>query len=222
MALTALILLGGFSGPFGVWSGFRPPAASDYRRADTTAPCPAVGVQNLSAKRSAALLAALADVCDILADPEFARRIQNEPEWLADCLSNKMPGKPVTGATVVAALVPPRTPFSVVAKKPPLADAVTNLRYQAIAIRTRRFDAWTSGVPRRQAQMIETLAHEMTHLIPESNGSLSSLFKDEDHVASRKPADAHKCLNSKLVSYDSGRIVADIWLERRTAAATRN
>ncbi|NIJ39204.1 hypothetical protein FHR22_003938 [Sphingopyxis panaciterrae] len=176
----------------------------------------------MSAERSAALLAALADVCDILADPEFSRRIEREPEWLADCLSNKMPGKPVTGAAVIAALVPPRTPFSVVAEKPWQAEAVTNLGYPAIAIRKQRFAAWASGAPRRQAQMIETLAHEMTHLIPESEGSLRSLFKDEDHVDSTDPAKAHKCLNSKLVSYDSGQIVADIWLERRAAATARN
>lgn len=219
MALAALALLGGFSGPFSVWSGFRAPAPSDYRHADTTAPCPAVGLQNLSAERSAALLAALADVCDILADPEFARRIRNEPEWLADCLPGRRPGKPMAGAAVAAALAPPRTPFSVVARKPWRAVAVTNLNYPAIAIRKRRFDAWASGVPRRQAQMIETLAHEMAHLVPESDGSRRSLFKDGGHVDSSKPADAHKCLNSKLVSYDSGRIVADIWLEQRTAAA---
>ncbi len=175
-----------------------------------------------STEQRGILLAALADVCSILADPEFARRAEREPEWLADCLRGGQPGRSVTGAAVVAALTPPRISFSVVARKPWGAVAVTNLGYQAIAIRKQRFDAWASGVPGRQVQMVETLAHEMTHLIPESEGSSQSLFKDEDHVDSVSAANADKCLNNKLVSYDSGRIVADIWLERRNAAITGN
>lgn len=216
-ASAALILLTAGVWPFGVWSGFRKPEPTDYQRAETSAPCPAVGLQNLTPERRAMFLAALADVCEILADPEFSRRVQNEPEWLADCLSNGMPGRGASGAEVVQALTPPRYGFSVVAGKPWGADAVTNLYHQGIAIRKQRFDAWASGVPARQAAMINTLAHEMTHLVPESPGSMRSLFKDEDHVASNAEADRHKCLNSKLVSYDVGRIVAEIWLERQAA-----
>lgn len=219
-ALGALATLGGSFGPFGVWSGFRKPVASDYVRAQTAAPCPAVGVQNLTAERRAILLEALADVCDILADPEFARRIEGEPEWFADCLGNGMPGTPVEGAAVVAALTPPRHRFSVVARKPAWAEAVTNLSYQAIAIRKQRFKAWASGVPERQAEMINTLTHEMSHLIPEQEGSIVSRFKDEDHVESDKPADRGRCLNSKLVSYDSGDIAAQLWLERKAVIAS--
>ena len=218
-AVGALAILGGSFGPFNVWSGFKRPTADDYARAATAAPCPAVGVQNLTADRRAILLAALADVCDILADPEFARRIEREPEWFADCLGNGMPGARVAVADVLAALVPPRHAFSVVARKPWWAEAVTNLSYQAIAIRKQRFDAWASGVPAQQAEMIETLTHEMTHLVPERAGSTASLFKDENHEDSQAESDRDRCLDSKLVSYDSGAIVAQLWLERHAAAA---
>jgi hypothetical protein len=210
---AAAMLIGVAASPFSVWSGFRYPTETSWVRAQGSVACPAVGVQNLDAGQTRLLLAALTDVCGIYGDAEFARQVRAKGDWIMDCAPGRMAGQPITGDAVLAALTPPSRSFSVVARKPSGAVAVTNLHYQAIAIRKLRFEQWASPDKNRRAEMIETLAHEMTHLVPEPTRPKVSLFKDKGHVAT--PTRSDQCADARLVSYGVGKIVKSIWLARQ-------
>lgn len=212
LGATALVL-GAAAWPFGVWSGYRYPTEASWTRSAARAPCPEIGIQNLDAERARLLLTALEQVCTILSDPEFERQVRTRTDWIMDCTSDGKAGQPITADAILAALVPPSHRFSVVARKPNGAVAVTNLHYQAIAIRKLRFEQWASTNIASRAEMIETLAHEMTHLVPEPQRPKVSLFKDEGHVAN--PTEPAQCADARLVSYGIGKIVADIWRTRQ-------
>lgn len=214
VALFAVaMLLGAAAWPFSVWSGFRAPTDTSWVRIEGAATCPAVGVQNLDAAQTRLLLSALADVCAIYGDAEFARAVRAKSDWIMDCAPGGMAGQPIAAEAILAELVPPSRGFSVVARKPSGAEAVTNLHYQAIAIRKLRFEQWASPDANRRAEMIETLAHEMTHLVPEPAQPKVSLFKDSGHVAN--PTRPGQCADARLVSYGVGKIVKAIWRARQ-------
>jgi len=98
--------------------------------------------------------------------------------------------------------------FSLVARKPFRAIAVTDIANQRMAIKKSRFHGWNGEVEAR-ADMIETLVHEMTHLVPERGftGDPSDalyLYKDGGHGTS-------SCPDNQLVSYELGRIAGEVY-----------
>jgi hypothetical protein len=198
----------------GVWDNYIRPSESSWRHPSTTAPCPRIGTQNLSPLNEATILEVAAQICETMHDPRFAERVRAEPVWLANCRTGFRPGRRVTADEVLSQINPPQIEFSAVASDPNGAVAVTNLGYQGIAISTGRFTGWQSGVPVKQQAMVTTLAHEMTHLVPQSPGSRTSLFRDRNHV--ERPGPLPLCYNHLLVSYDIGRIVGDLWRIRQT------
>ena len=92
-------------------------------------------------------------------------------------------------------------PFSLVARKPGNANAVTALSPPRVAVRRSRFRNW-SGPPERRAELIDTLVHEWTHLVPGLNadGEIDDsvfAFADKGHGTSA-------CPDLSLVSYALG------------------
>lgn len=204
----------------GVWDDFIRPAETNWRQPSTAVPCPRIGTQNLSAADEAVILDVAVQVCETMEDPRFAALVRAEPAWLANCEAEGRPGQSVTADEVLTAIMPRSIPFSIVAKKPWRAVAVTNLHYDAIAIRKQRFAGWRSGSIARRQAMVETLAHEMTHLIPESPDSIRSRFRDEDHVERVRPGSTEpRCYNNLLVSYEIGRIAGELWRVRQAETA---
>lgn len=201
----------------GVWSGYIPPQQSSWRQPQTTAACPRIGTQNLSAADEAVILEVAAQLCETMEDPRFEALVRAEPAWLANCEVGGRPGQAIAAEDILAAILPRSIAFSVVAKKPWRAVAVTNLHYDAIAIRKQRFVGWRSGNIARREEMVSTLAHEMTHLTPESPDSIRSRFRDEHHVARvRQNSADQRCYNNLLVSYEIGRIACQLWRVRQS------
>lgn len=90
----------------------------------------------------------------------------------------------------------------IVAGKPWLAEAATNPATRRIKIRNRRFDQWQAGGVNRSA-MINTLAHEWTHLIVDEQGQ--GLIQDAGHGS-------RACPDSDLASYQIGNLTEAAWL----------
>jgi hypothetical protein len=95
--------------------------------------------------------------------------------------------------------------FSLVVRKPAIAVATTNIGTRRIAVRESRFVGWRSGDPVRQAGVINTIAHEMSHLIFAQDGQ-SFAYADKGHGS-------QSCPDSDLASYSIGDAAAAVWLD---------
>lgn len=177
------------------WRGFKEPTELDLRLASPIPGCPRIGTQNLSAQDSTTIIEATAAVCALIRSSAF-REVLQQRQFRERCSSPAM----VSGAEVQQLLVAEFPNFSVAARKPPGSDAVTLAHGARMAIRPSRFDDWRAGGVRR-GWMVNTLLHEMTHLIPAEDGSR---FQDEGHGSA-------SCPNEALVSYAVGHIAQTIW-----------
>ncbi len=204
------------------WQGYRRPASGDWRTPVTAAPCPAIGVQNLDPGDIADLLAAVAEMCDALADPRFADAVTATDNWLVSCASAGVAGPSISGAAVLARLNPASIRFSLVLRQPmggrtsERTIAVANIGRQAIALRPERLARWRSGDPDQQFATIRTLAHELTHMVRGSGAVAQSLFRDRGHVRRSDAPDA--CLTDRLVSYGLGEAAGTVWRVRQAEA----
>ena len=193
--LTAALTL---SGCF--WRGYKEPAEFDFKVASPAAGSPRIGTQNLSEADAATILEAAAEACALMRGSEFRQALS--VELLRErCSSSEQ----IAGAEILRLLTTELPDFSVIARKPPSSEAVTLASSQRMAIRPGRFDDWRAGGERR-SYMINTLVHEMTHLIPADDGSR---FQDEGHGSS-------SCPDRGLVSYRTGELAQVIWNRSRS------
>lgn len=58
------------------------------------------------------------------------------------------------------------------------ANADTNTGTRKMRIEAWEFAGWASGDRKKRAVLVDTLVHEMTHLVPETAGSSVALFQD--------------------------------------------
>lgn len=98
----------------------------------------------------------------------------------------------------------PKSDFSVLARKPFLAIAKIDPANQRIAIRRAWFRHWRNGTREQRAELIRTLAHEMTHFVRDDGEPLFR-FQDEGHGGTR-------CPDARLASYAIGEIARGLWL----------
>ncbi|HEU0134817.1 MAG TPA: hypothetical protein VFR28_08335, partial [Allosphingosinicella sp.] len=164
--------------------------------------CPKIGPQNLREDEKAILLAAMAEVCAITLSDEFEREVRGRT-WLATCLGAK--GETISGDEVYRLFMGAR-PFSVRFRKPMNAEATTEIANERMAIRRARLKAWRAGGAKRGA-LINTLAHEMTHMVPATARPEIFRFQDSDHRKRKRPA-------LELASYGIGNLVEQLWLKR--------
>jgi hypothetical protein len=207
--LAGAFLLGGcFLGypNFLLWTGFRPHDESKLV-AGSTPSCPGVGVQNLTPEERRILIAAMAETCRIIASSAFERAVKARA-WLATC--NKPGGKPdvVSGEEAYRLYVSGIRSFSVRFRKPWNADAVTQIRLRRIAIRRQRLEAWrAAGIRNDMSELINTLAHEMTHMVPDDPAAAAPRFRFQDKGHKERNASA-----LELVSYGLGNLAERLWL----------
>lgn len=83
--------------------------------------------------------------------------------------------------------------------------AETSVAMSRISFRNERLEAWQSGDRARRASSINTLAHEMMHLIAKQGTNNRYKFTD---AGQSMPW----CDRNSLVSYQIGQIVEEIWL----------
>ena len=85
-----------------------------------------------------------------------------------------------------------------------------------IGINTRRIDLWRNASFEQKAQLINTMAHEMTHLILIPNGTCDKpsdgLYTDQGHLQCKKNGVA--CNDAFLVSYTWGDLVQCAYLAK--------
>lgn len=206
IALTANALLAacspGYPRPL-LWSHFRAHDETTLVAAVSDSRCPKVGPQNLSEDEKRIVLAALTEVCGIILSPEFENAVKSK-DWLATCRNG---GRDIISGDEVYRLYTTQIrPFSVRFRKPVNAEASTQIGMERMAIRRNRLRAWRAPPTVGQRRLINTLAHEMTHMIP-AGPEGGFRFQDERHEERRPPA-------VELVSYGIGNLVEKLWLRK--------
>ncbi|MEZ5742895.1 MAG: hypothetical protein R3D89_03975 [Sphingomonadaceae bacterium] len=191
--LLVILVLGGC-----VWRGYKPPIEMVQIEGEDR--CPSIGTQNLSEADSTALIESVSASCRVIHSQSFF----NEMAGLT--LRDRCKGgAEVSGSEVVRMLREKLPDYSVVVRKPWMAEAVTDAHNARIAIRRKRIEAWEAGAP-RSAALIDTTVHEWTHLFLTSERNVR--FMDDGH--SKDPSSA--CANEKLVSYKTGQIAAQVFM----------
>lgn len=174
---------------------------TSFTPASTAVSCPSLGTQNLSEGDSRNLLEAFARACEVIHSDAFMDRMA-ERTFVERCIE----GNPeISGADLVRLLRNEVPDHSIVVRKPPDAEALSEGNNRRIAIRNRRVDAWNDGPP-RSGRLVDTLVHEWTHMFMKADG----FPRFQDSGWSADPDDA--CYKGNLVSYESGRIAEEVYL----------
>lgn len=158
--------------------------------------------------RQAILRDSLDTLCAMFADPTFRARVEAEELWLerpTSCTAERAPIV-ITGKGLVTSLLD-RTfaPIHYLANINVGANANTMMCPNRTSIDPPRIDQWRSEDPKVRADYLNTLAHELTHLVPtDPNCDCTNAhpcemaFVDKDHDA---------CTDGRLVSYHFGDLV---------------
>lgn len=186
------------------WIGYDKPNKIDYVTIENV-PIK-VGIQNLKKKdQEKAIREATSAVFSIFKSEEFRKRVESQ-EWLISCKIKSDGSKDILeGEKVYTILMSGFVDFSVNPKHPWRAIAqtqkhLTNHAKNRIAIKPKRINAWNSDNKERKSDLVNTVAHEITH-------STSFDFSDRGHGTI-------ECPDAKLVSYGIGNLVQELWLEQ--------
>lgn len=203
--LLILVVSSSLSGCMSIaWIGYKKPIQSDFKSVNSNQNCMEIGVQSLNVRQAKAIQEAANDVCEILYSSKFKAAVISH-DWLASCELSAGGKEDIMSGTNVYNLLMQKIPdYSVHARKPWLAIAQTqrnelNFVYNRVAIMPSRIEAWYSKVDTVKSELVNTIAHETTHII-------SNSFLDKGHGT-------NNCPNARLVSYGIGDLVEKIWLE---------
>jgi len=112
----------------------------------------------------------------------------------------------VTGAEVYSDLTTNISGFSLMKQWYWTAKAKTDITAKRVKIIPKRYKGWHKGIE-KQADMVNTFTHELTHLVPQKGTADKFKYRD----TGRK----NKCLRSSLVSYSVGELAREIWLKNQ-------
>lgn len=175
------------------WYGYRPPEADSWVHAGVPS-CPRIGLQNVGLPHQRSILRrAMAEACAIIHSDAFALEMSRR-RLRRSCSDG--PTEP--GAEVVRRLRTEVPDFSIVLRQPRNSVAVTDLKREAMAITPARLVSWYCG---DSGPLVNTLVHEMTHLIGQDG---RSLYQDGGHGRG-------ECTDDTLASYVSGDVAEEIW-----------
>lgn len=186
------------------WRGYDDPIMTPAPGSYVKVPggCFDIGVQNLNAKQKLAILGAAKTVCSVWMSEGFKARVMSQ-EWLASCDLKASDSKDFISGSEVYHLLEKQRPevFSVNPKDPWMAIAQaqksdTDHTRNRVAIQPSRINLWYAAEGVDRGALINTLAHELTHL-------KSSLFRDSGHGS-------NDCLDVKLVSYAIGNLTEEL------------
>jgi len=197
ISISSILFLSGC-----VWSGFQPVPQS-YSSIGVS-PGPVVTLQNFDDEnfRTNAVEAI-----------KFSRLVIEHPDFKNDLIQQSLlptckSDNRLSGTEVFESLSDAR-PFSLAARKPWRAVAVANIGKQRVAVKKSRFRNW-NGTQEQRGQLIETLVHEMTHMVPASPETLGdteiySKYTDRGHGT-------ELCPDEDLVSYYVGSLAKKVYL----------
>jgi hypothetical protein len=186
----------------------QPDGAGTASPAATNVRCPNATFTNESPGLREAFRTAFADACAILESDQFRATIESLQ------LARKCPLLPfkkhklLPGAEIYRRLVEGMpSAITVTAEKVGWSStvAVTNAAKRSITIRPGRFDEWQGADRLLRVGMINTLVHEMTHLVEPTPGAGYSYFQDGGQWTPW-------CKQRLLVSYEIGDKAEDQWL----------
>lgn len=168
-------------------------------------PCPQADLSRLAPARQATVARAIAEACRIAASPEFAVRLRERS------LDRRCPrffaarSYPVTADSVLAsqAEIPA---FAVIEEAHRNRDvtAVTRLGPRQIALRPSWIDRASAPGAAAFGDLVNTMAHEMLHLLPLEGQPSAYRFSDRGFSMPW-------CRGRALVSYTVGDLVESQW-----------
>lgn len=170
------------------------------------AACPAMQMDGLNTAQQASMLSARADVCAILASPQFEADLRGQQlEWAC-------PGfffaarKRIEPADVLHALRNEVPEFTVAlgSFRNGKVTAETSVGARRIRISAHWLDRASVDGSAERGDLVNTLAHEMTHLIPAPGDA--SAFRFADYGQSMP-----WCKRNRLVSYSVGDTAERLW-----------
>ena len=186
------------------WVGYddpvREPPPGSYMLVDGE--CFSVGTQNLEEDQRQAVLGAAGRVCEVFKSRELQARVEAQ-EWIVSCDGSNGSPRTMPGTEVYSLLRQQIPDFSIHSRRPWMAIAqaqksVHDHTRNRIAIRPERIQSWYSDSSDERGALINTIAHEITHLI-------SFEFRDKGHGTAR-------CPDNRLVSYGVGNLVQELAL----------
>ena len=171
----------------------------------SAAPCPQADLSRLAPARQATVARAIAEACRIAATPEFAARLRERS------LERRCPGffaarsYPVTADSVLAAQAEIPA-FEVIEEAHRNRDvtAVTRLGRRQIALRPSWIDRASAPGAAAFGDLVNTMAHEMLHLLPLEGRRSTYRFSDRGFSMPW-------CRGRALVSYTVGDLVERQW-----------
>jgi hypothetical protein len=187
----------------------RPESASNNNSGLTPAAqinCPAATLTNDNPQLREALRTAMADACAIFESATFRSRVESLE------LARKCPLLPfrkhqlIAGHDIYRGLaegMPQAVSITAADVGWRSTIATTNASTRSITIKPWRFSGWMNGSRDERGGMINTLVHEMTHLVERSPGA-GSYFQDGGQWTPW-------CNENLLVSYALGDAAEDQW-----------
>jgi hypothetical protein len=159
-------------------------------------------VQPNSADRQR-LREAIQETLLVLTDPRFAAAVRGYDGWIPHVGAEST----MTGDSVLDSILTHEyRNVQFLVNSPVNAIAVTNLgeHHHGIVIRSSQVRKWSLFAEAR-AELINTIAHEMTHLVPDPDTPCTMAYTDDGH-----DSDTEK----SLVSYRVGNIAECVFLAR--------
>lgn len=173
--------------------------------------CPQMTTSNLSVDESAAAQRVLTDVCAIFGSAAFTKAVEAQDKWSAGC--GRFPytkTRRVESDEILRRIRADIPAFTLIKGKPRGAIAVADASNRTIKIEPVRIASAANGNGDSAAALVNTLSHEMTHLITANNQPGGSYFTDRGQGWI-----TFWCKRSQMVSYRTQDIVEDIWREGR-------
>lgn len=170
-----------------------------------------------SEERTQYLIAAYEEIQSILDDPAFAADIKKLDDYpLATSADSSCQ---TTKASDVLNDLRVRMPAYRLESRYSLFHLLSTAATRACestAVNTRRIDSWEEADPKQRGSLINTLAHEMTHVLPTAGmmcaKGVEGAYTDAGHAPCS--VDAPQCNDAFLVSYVWGDLLECAYRER--------
>lgn len=150
---------------------------------DGGAPCLQVWIDNADGPRQQSAKDALAATCEIIQSPELETALNAVPNWSTGRDHGGELQPSVVRADVMALK---DTPIHLIVGPVANANAASRVAVgasarPAMSIDPERIDFWQSQDKRTRACLVDTLAHELTKLVPVQVGSVEAKYEDRSH-----------------------------------------
>ena len=191
------------------WRGYINPQEQDFKPVSRYL----LGTQNfnnndLSQKRLELVEKALADVQYIFFENKSFEKIISSSNWVASCDGEEI--DKISGEQLLADLRKLNVKVSIFPKKPWMAIGLTDTANNRIAIDPYRIDLANENEVVDSSWLIDTMAHEITHLILSENGMVK--YRDRGHGKKG-------CTKNDLASYRVGKAAQAAWIHQQLLGA---